>query len=378
MNDSTGAVQKWKIFRRPQVCMLAALSLLLMTVALFELAPRYDIAGPRLLNNGDFEGGLKGWTAQGVKGAVTADNGVAVLNNHDPSRSVNILQTLAAVPGQEHLLTAEAATKGVRQGAKSWHAARVFLVGRTAEGKSLYSTRHVLVKLTGDNPWRRYSYAFTVTNNVKEVAIGAQLILATGVLKLRNMRLVPVRERAAFRATADALLVIWAVVFAWIGVSFLRGAEISFVRGSTAVVTLVIIAGVMIPGPVKNEVLTMMWSAYGELQSALAEGFPGFEKLEWGEPEFLGVDTGQAGHFTMFFVLSLLVRFVRTTDQRGFQFLSLLLFAAITEALQYFVPSRQPEVGDLLFDTGGILVAFILLRLFSARSHGKKIERMPQ
>lgn len=367
MNDSAGTEQRREPFRWPAARVLAALSLLLMTVGLFELAPRYEAAGPALLRNGGFEDGLEEWTVRGAKGAATAASGVAVLENDDPSRSVGIRQMLPAAPGQKTLLLeAEVSTEEVRQGAKSWHAARVYLVGRTAEGKYLWSTSLTLTKLAGDNAWRRYSAAFPVAENVKEVVVGAQLARATGVMRLRDLRLVPVRESAAFRVAAYVLLAAWAGALAWIGGSLLRDIGSALVRGLVAVVTLAITAGALISGPMKQELLTSAWGAYERLRGALAVRLPEIAGLEWGGPEYLGVNSSQIAHFALFFVLAALVRFAWPADRRAFQFLCLLLFAAVTEALQYYVAGRQPTVQDWSFDAGGILLAFALSSFLGA------------
>ena len=367
MVGSTGTERRKEAFRRPATRALAVVFLLLLTAGLFELAPRYEITGPELLRNGGFEDGLEEWTVHGAKGAATAASGVVVLESDDPSRSVGIRQILPAVPGQEILLlAAEVSTQNVRQGTKSWYAARVYLVGRTAEGKSLVSIPHVLVTQIGDNSWRRYSAAFPVAGNVKEVVVGAQLIRTTGVMRLRDLRLVPVRERAAFRGAGYALLAAWAVALAWIGGSLLHDIGSALFRGLVAVVTLAITAGVLMPGPVKQELLTSAWSAYERLGPALAERLSEIAGLEWGGAEYLGFNISQITHFALFFVLAALARFAWPADRRAFQFLCLLLFAAVTEALQYFVAGRQPTVQDWSFDAGGIFLAFALSSVLGA------------
>ena len=45
----------------------------------------------------------------------------------------------------------------------------------------------------------------------------------------------------------------------------------------------------------------------------------------------------------------------------------LLLFAAITEVLQFFAVGREPEFGDWIVDASGVLLAFVLLGFFSRK-----------
>lgn len=366
--DPTGKERRQELFRRPTVMTSAVVLLLLMTVGLFELAPRYEPTGPALLRNGGFKEGLKEWTVHGAKGTATVSSGVVVLESRDPSRSVGIRQELPAIPGQQTLmLEVEASTEGVRQGAKSWHDARIYIVGRTAEGKSLWETHRIATHLIGDNAWRRYSGAFPVTENVKEVMVAAQLSRTTGIMKLRNLRLYPVKERATFRVAVYVLLAAWAVTLAGIGGYLLCDIGSTPVRGLVAVVTLGIVAGALIPGPLKQELLTSVWREYEHLLQAMAGYSPEISGLNWSGPEYLYLNTSQIAHFALFFALAGLVYFAWRAGGRAFQLLSLLLFGAVTEALQYFVSGRQATVQDWLFDAGGILLAFALLSIFGIR-----------
>jgi len=352
--------------------------LLLATVALFRGVQRYEPVGPELLGNGDFKAGLEGWSVRGDEIAVETDQGTLAVENSDPSRSVEVRQTIPAPSNQRTwLLSAEITTENVVPGVKSWHRARVILVGRSAEGKNLWGIKHVLEHLTGSTVWRGYSSVFRIPDNATEAVMAVQLLRATGVIRVRNIRLTPVGERTGFRLVAYVLLALWTIALAWIGGSLFISTKSKFSSGMAALVTMAIAAGALMPGTLKQEFLEFAWAEYGELRSALLAGIGRAEGLTWGEPEFFHVNSSQIGHFSLFFVLALLMRFARWKDRGVYQFMGLLLFGAIIEVLQFYVLDRQPTLIDWAFDSGGIIFAFIvsaLLALISGKSRAEAID----
>lgn len=353
--------------------------LLLATVALFRGVQRYEPVGPELLGNGDFKAGLEGWSVRGDETAVRTDQGTLAVENSDPSRSVVVRQTIPAPSNQRTwLLSAEISTENVVPGVKSWHTARLILVGRTAEGKSVWGTKHVLEHLTGSTVWRGYASVFRIPDNATEAVMAVQLLRATGVIRVRNIRLTPVVERTGFWLVAYVLLAFWAIALAWIGASLFIGTKSYISSGMAALVTMAIAAGALMPGTLKQEILEFAWAEYGDMLSALSAGIGRAEGLTWGEPEFFHVNTSQIGHFALFFVLALLMRFARRQDRGVYQFIALLLFGAIIEVLQFYVVDRQPTLIDWAFDSGGILLAFIvsaLLALVAGKSPAEANDR---
>jgi VanZ family protein len=367
MNDKPAESQRKYALTDATAMMVAVLSLLSMTVGLFEFAPRYEAIGGELLNNSNFGKQLEGWTSHSSKGAVEVASGVAVLKNLDPSRSVGIKQTLS-VPLERGLLqlSADLATGNVHPGDKPWQAARVYLVGQTDDGKFLWHIPNRLTLLTGTNPWDHYSAIFSISENMKEMVLAVQLDRSTGTIQVRNLNLVSVKELRSFQMAAYILLAAWVVALSWIGFYLLRNIASDYSRTSVAVVGVTIIIGVLIPSTVKHEILTWLRDAYEHLRPMLSDNLPKIEGRKEYEPEYMGVSLSQLGHFTLFFVLAMLIQIVRPLDRQIQLLLGLLLFAAVTEALQNFVPSRSAEVLDWSFDGGGIILAFTAISLFRA------------
>lgn len=359
-------VQSGEMFspKRFKFTLIVALSLL--TVGFFEFFPRFEPSGPELLRNGDFISGLEGWTARGGENTARTSFGTLTVENRDPSRSVDVRQVIPLAQHQgTWLLSARISTENVIPGAKSWHTARVILVGRTAAGKSLWrGVEHVLVPLAGNTAWRDFSAVFKIPDMATEVMVGMQLLRATGIMRVRNLRLTPVEQRTAFSVVASILLAAWALALAWVGKSLLSGTKFTVAHGAIGLVGLAIAAGALMPGTVKQEFLEFAWGGYEELRAALPAGLGGIEGFKWGEPEFLQVNSSQVGHFALFFVLGLVVRLARLKDPIIHQFLGLLLFGAVIEVLQYYSIGRRPTLEDWVFDAGGIILAFIVSPIF--------------
>ena len=91
--------------------------LLGMTIAWFNLFPRYQQSGEDLQHNGRFERGLEDWSVRGPAGAVSVDAGSARLELANPDRTARLSQVLVLGPEQRTLgMTFEASSRGVVPG----------------------------------------------------------------------------------------------------------------------------------------------------------------------------------------------------------------------------------------------------------------------
>ena len=91
---------------------------------------------------------------------------------------------------------------------------------------------------------------------------------------------------------------------------------------------------------------------------------PASNDLTWEQLYYWGEIAAKGFHFAVFFVLAVTVRFAFPTTPIAVQMAHLILFAAVTEVLQYFAIGRGPGVDDWLTDVAGIALAFALVLLF--------------
>ena len=84
------------------------------------------------------------------------------------------------------------------------------------------------------------------------------------------------------------------------------------------------------------------------------------------QPDFISTPIGTSiNHLIFFFYLSIL-GFIFQSNQRKFinSFSFLFLISIILELLHYFIPNRAFELNDLYANSFGILMAYLVLRLF--------------
>jgi len=334
----------------------------------FEVFSRYEQVPPPLLKNEEFSLGLQGWVVQGGEKFAKISNKILTVTNRDPLRSVSIFQIVPMTTNNKlWLLSASVSTENVMPGAKPWHQARIIIFGRSAEKKSLArGIKHILVAIKGSSPWRKYASIFRIPASSTDVVVKIQLSNATGILHVKDLQLILVKERTAFKLLAYMLLTAWVIALAWIGHLFLIGVKFTAGNAAIAVVCMAIAAGALMSGFIKQEVYELVWNFLISIYQAI---FGGDENLNWELLKNLPVDFGKFGHFALFFILGLVIRLVRQEDKILSQFLILLLFGAVIEVLQYFSIDRHPSLRDFTFDVGGIVLAYIFIVILYGKTN---------
>ena len=336
--------------------------LLLATTGLFKFVQRYEPCGTELLQNANFQQGLTYWKVHGARGAVSVFSGIVTLKNSDASRSVSIRQTLPVPSGQSKLmLMAEVSTEGVEGGVEPWHKASLYLVGRNRGGEFLWKHSHMVMTLEGTRGWRCFSQVFPVIEEAVEFVVGIELGHATGMMQVRNLSLVPVKELSGFGIAVYGLLTCWCAVFLWVGISIIRSARPNIAYGFLIVVMVFIIFSVLVPGPMKTQFLGVLQGEYAKLISFLSAELPWAHDLEGVGARTMPFALDKMGHFTLFAILAIFMRLARPKDWLVAQVLYLMLFAATTEVLQFFTIERGPRVGDWLFDVSGLAFGLVLI-----------------
>lgn len=354
------AQPRWEFIRIGAVVVLIGL-----TIGWFNLVPRFERSGDELLRNGRFERALEGWTVQGPADAVSVADGTVTLALDVPGRSIWMSQTLTPGPEQRALgLSVEVATEGVAAGPKPWQRAQVSLRGRILQGKPRWNGHISPVMISGDHPWRRYYGAFVLPAGVDEVVVRMALAKSTGVMRIRNVSVFPVRRAPAFRIGADALLAAWVMAAALFLLPLVRGVRSPGARILVALVAITILVATLIPASLKDEIFRPVKEALKVVLNLLPALTPEIHRVLTVSIENLDA----YGHALLFFVAALAVRFFRPDDRGIVQYGYLLLFAAISETLQYFTQSRTPSFGDLSSDVAGITLAFLLHWLVAGRS----------
>ena len=345
--------------------------LIIATLFLFTLAPRYQIDSRNLLNNSNFSEGFKNWMESSDCGKLAQNLGEVLLENEDTPCTVFLRQHLSIPQSATQLmLAAEVNTHNVSQGKLSWQSARLSLVGIDKNAEKMWSHPHMIKLPARSKGWQRVSQVFSIPPDAVELIVGLEIMETTGTVSVRKLTLAPTTENSWFSIAANSMLILWGAAFLWLGKDFRQLFRSKTIQGSFLIVSGFIAIGCMIPGKTRDLILDHAQETIGNFEMFLAESFiwP-YVPLEF--QTYLSISPDKVGHFVLFATLAFLFRIGRPQDHFASQCINLMLFAACTEALQFFISDRQPGVIDWSIDVGGLFLGFLFAEIFRPR---KKIE----
>lgn len=330
------------IYRR-----LLILALLMAgTVGFFNLYPRYEPVGPELLVDPHFTQGFSHWSFSGRGMAEVTGDGSVILRSPERSADVAVRQSLLN-PWRYPLLrlSAELSPEDIHAGRRFWHNGRLVLVSFDNHQRML-NVPHVVASLEGTLPWRYYQNVFRVPREALEARVGLQLIGATGAFAARDLSLREVQERASYRWFWGLGLAAWLAGLAWMAYPFLSRLRFDWRNCLMYLAIAGIFAGTLMPASLKIELVS-------ELDTTIDQVAP-YEEYEGIAGRYLNlVPTDKLGHLLYFALLALAMLWVYPGMSR-LQILSfLLILAAVSEVLQFFVEGRQPQFRDFLIDSIG-------------------------
>lgn len=343
----------------------AILLLILSTVGLFTVVPRYDVIEVQL--NGDFLQQNKKWTAKENGENISSNAGIFVLENRDATSKVFLRQSMQVPRGVLNLrLAVEAFTQsnGQEEVSPAW--ARIFLIGRDLKKQwlSYYPYQQNLSKRI--EGWYQYSMVTKIPPEAVELIAGMEIIQGGGIIQVRDISIESVEEKLEFRIATYILLVLWGAILLWIGKSLPSFFENYRTRSYFVFISCLIAFGAWMPGPMKNLILNEVQAEYAELVGSHYEKHSRpYYKLNSGTQKVLS--PSQVGHVVLFLLLAMIVRLGGGRNSLVANFYFLMLFAMTTEALQFFTFGRVPQASDLLIDAGGIACGLAFSGLFRVR-----------
>lgn len=280
------------------------------------------------------------------------ENGLTLLAN-DAKTGASTQQDLPPVnAGTTLLVSAEVKCMNVVAGEKPWNLARILLAQNDGE-KDRWDLPHTVVALDGTTDWKHYRTAFTISPETKSIRLFAQLSQSTGSLQIKNLQIYPVHVNQTYLWARDTIL------FAWGAFSLLLAGSCLFIRGKTifsrAVLLatfITIIAGISLPGDLKNQV-----SDEVKIQmDAESESFK--TAIPW--------DLSKVWHFCFFFLFGLVLCLMMTKEPIIQVMAIILMLAGGTEMAQLYIDGRSPLITDFFIDAAGGLLGITLIKLIGA------------
>lgn len=301
----------------------------------------YEQTGPELLTNH-----WKFKTSESNRIDIT-ENRLNLLANESKT-GVSTHQDLPLVnPGTILLVSADVKCTNVVAGEKPWSLARILLVQNDGE-KDQYNLPHTVVALAGTTDWKHYRTAFTISPETQRIQVVAQLSQSTGSLQIKNLQIYPVYVNQVYTWSKAIILSAWSTFFLLLAGSclFIRGKTIHF-RALLLATFIAIIAGISLPGDLKNQVSDEVKVQIDAESKSFKAGIP-WDKV-W--------------HFCFFFLFALILCLVMA-DEPALQVIAIILMlAGGTELAQLYITGRSPLATDFLIDAAGGLFGMALIKL---------------
>ncbi len=351
---------------------LPALMLLVLTVLFWSLYDRYEPAGPVLLSAPSLADGTN------VRGEVSESGGHFTLRVPKGGKPARIDFTMPGAP-RYGTLRARVRIKvdGVVEGKYPWSCARMLVAQYDAKNKWV-PCDHGLVSEEGSSDWISDQNEFEIQPNAARVAVILQQSGAEGTVEFDGIEVRPVRIRASF--------IWWRVAFAaaWIWMAFLYIPRCRLDRRRLRFLILLnalaILFGALMPADWIKDVSDQAKKTWAKHVAAQEKAIPATsaprkpavkkdrDTRQMGLFNQMVGGTHMMGHFVLFATLCFLVYLSAALErQHPSYFLKVgadvLLFAAVTESLQFLTVDRTAGIGDLRIDLYGMATALLLFVL---------------
>jgi hypothetical protein len=400
----------WMVVRRsPALARAVAAVLLCVATAAVQLSGlRYETVRTSLIP-GMF---APHWGVSRIGvGVVRDDLSMAVLTRA-PGRQVPFLvrdiPNVRQVPAVR--ISVEARPFNVVAGPEFWQFARVMLWSYGRDGRRLRYMPYELMRLEGSKDWRRASLVVPVMPETAAMRVVIAQAGLTGSVVLRGINVDGVAESGLFRGARALLIALWIALAIWVAVPMFR--RITRARAAVAGLLAITLAGAFAPQPFLSDTLVDLAGRtlgaiepVGRIMARWINPAPPDDKAQAvpivnlepgastaGQGQTAPAGPGQAvppaappgtatsppaattllmadfaprlnvkwGHFLAFAALAAALPFA-FPGARWWQICgALLLFGVAIEMVQGFFITRSPELSDVLRDSAGVAVGFVL------------------
>lgn len=355
-------------FRKKLSVRLPVIMLLVATVVFWSFYDRYEAVGPMLLELPTLANATR------TSGETSEFGSRFTLNVPESGKRAEIRFRLPTATDYSMIrVRARIKLEEVVVGKYGWHCARLLLV-QYDTGNKWIPGHHGLVAEKGTKDWERHEDVFEIFPSAAYAEVALQQSGTAGRAEFDRIEAQPVRVRASF--------IWWRLLFAitWVVASVYYYPRCRLHRRKLKLLiflnVLAILAGSLMPGD---------WIADGSEQAKavfakVTKPDPGKadapsgakSKIKQGQDsqrmdrfnKVVG-DTHRTGHFILFASLCFLVYLSAALErQHPLYFLKVgfdvLLFAAVSESLQFLTLDRSAGVSDLKVDFYGMLAAFLI------------------
>ncbi|MEI6892577.1 MAG: VanZ family protein [Pontiella sp.] len=358
---------------------LPAILLLGVSLLFWGFYDRYESVSSLLLDSPDLSEAFL------VQGDCSETNGIISLNVPAGGKGARVRFQLPYAPEYKFIrLTGRMRIENVVQGKLRWSCARLLLIQRDTKGKWI-PTSHALYAETGTADWVDLVGEFEIIPGAERFEVVLEQVGKSGRADYSNITAQAIRVRASFFWFRLAFTGAWILL----GLLYLKRCRLDHRRLRILILlnTMAILFGTLIPSAWISDASATIKEYAMKTVERSSEARTDFSfgktpKNTISEQDIQRVEVftdlvneaHKAGHFVLFGSLCFLVYCSAWLEKQHPVFylkvvLDILLFAAISEALQYLTNDRQPGVLDWLIDIYGMLLAlicFLFVRFVSA------------
>ncbi len=346
---------------------LPALVLLAATMLFWGFYERFESAGPVLLESPTRA------DASRLRGNCSEEGGGFVLSVVDPKKTARINFPIPGATEYERIrIRGRIKVEGVVKGKYGWSCARL-LLSQYDQTEKWLPGQHTLKAESGTSGWKLHENVFEVMPDAAHVDLVLQQIGLAGTAGFDQLTAEPVRFRPSF--------IWWRSVFAvlWFGMGILYFRRCRLDRRKLRLLILLnglaILSGSLMPEQwiegITSELKEVTARTSAKDHSQPTQSVEKIVKKPHREAKYVDLFNDavgtihQTGHFLLFASLCFLLYLSAALErQHRIYFFKvafdLLLFATITESLQYLTIDRTPGITDWLTDVYGMLAAFLL------------------
>lgn len=345
-------------------------ALLLVTLLFWSLYDRYEVAGPVLLESPVLADAIR------CSGVVSESDGgrFALVVPEASGKRVDVRFRIPTATEYSMIrVRARARVEGVVVGKSKWRCARLIFIQYDSIPKWMPGT-HGLMSADGTQGWKSYERVFEMFPGVAYAEVALQQLGLSGRVEFEHVEVQPVRMRASF--------VWWRILFAgaWLAAAVYYFPRCRLHRRKLSLLILLnalaIVSGALMPSDWIKDGSDWVKETWTECRAPVpvksnskiekkAEAKRGADLRQMERFNEVVGDVHRTGHFALFASLCFLVYCSAALERQhpayffkvGFD---VLIFAIVTESLQFLTIDRTAGVGDLLVDVYGMAAAFVL------------------
>lgn len=369
MKIKKNVVIKWLV-------LILLLILSLATLFALQNVDRFYDEKAQLLSDPEFLEGDRHWGVAQPSGIVYSGKRLSITNG--PGASNRVFQNILVETPAYVRFSFDGGAKNIVPGEQDWARASGTIIYRNKAGERVGSK--MIATFDGTSAMKSFSHTELLREHLGSVDISFRLLESVGTFNVGNPVFSVLQEYPFYKNLKKIIIGFWVVAIAFL--AFLALRVLSWLQVSVLMLLGVgVLAGTLMPEFMMSAINFKLASALPESilsnTRRILTGVYGIEKLAGP-----GAEVSKLGHFIAFALIGVVVGFVSNRIGVIFGAACIVVFALLSEALQFLVGGRTPSMSDLAIDSSGgllgLIIGLICLLLFGLfRAQAKTTSEVP-